>query len=403
MSTCFSQVSMSAARTCPRRSSSWSRPPGKCFGRIDGDKSVTTAGEDSVQRIEVFLGDWVELVIVTTSAGNRQALERLRKHVDLVVDNLDLIVESIHGHVSVLDHAQVASAQYRFVELLLLVDPRVFKEVPCQVFQQHSVVGNVRVEGADEVVTITPCHRQTKVALAAVGLAVAHPVHPEPRPVLAEALGVQEPVHHVFVCFGRSGMRKRLDLLRPGGQPREVETEASHQRSPVSLWSGPQAGLFQLGEDEGVDLVENPSLVAHRRGSIRSHRSERPMGTGSLCGPGFVHRSWLGRRPRRPDFDPFREVSDLVIRQLTPQGHLDLLVSQCLDQDARIGIARDDRRPTTPANEDCLSRIETQAALLHRRTMAAPALLRQHRSYPALEELRRSIRGCLRHGRTGKE
>ena len=140
-------------------------------------------------------------------------MEGFRKHIDLILDDLNLIIERIDGNVSVLDHPQIPRAQHRFIEPGGRVDARIFEQVPRQILAKHLVVGNAGVERANQVVAVPPSHRKPEIPLATVRLAVAYPVHPVARPVFPEAIRIEQPVDQFYKGGRRLAMDKRLHLF----------------------------------------------------------------------------------------------------------------------------------------------------------------------------------------------
>ena len=85
-----------------RRESWWPRRVSGCIRRylgfaemsvsIGSSAGLDRAGEDAVERVIVFAGDRVELVVVAAGAGRPSAQQAAADHVDAVVDDLVLIV-----------------------------------------------------------------------------------------------------------------------------------------------------------------------------------------------------------------------------------------------------------------------------------------------------------------------
>ena len=188
-----------------------------------------TAGEHSVQCVEVLLADRIELVVVTAGARNGQAEKGFREHIDLVVDHLHLIVQGIHRDVPELHHAQVRRPNPRFVQAFGAVDSRVFQKISGDVLTDQLVVRNVRVEGAYKVIPVAPSHGQFRVSLTSMRFAVANQIHPVPRPTLAKTGRGQQSVHPLLVGVGRVIAQKVFDLFHRRRQPGQREGDATQQ------------------------------------------------------------------------------------------------------------------------------------------------------------------------------
>ena len=67
------------------------------FGRVDEGLLVPRAGQKPGHCVVILSGDRIELVIVATGAGEREAQERLREDVELIVDPAHLLFADIDG------------------------------------------------------------------------------------------------------------------------------------------------------------------------------------------------------------------------------------------------------------------------------------------------------------------
>ena len=93
-------------------------------GGVYGHLSRTGGSEDAVEGGEVGLADGVELMVVAAGAGDRESEEGLRDDVDLVVDVADLLIDRVDRLEAVLDHAEVAGAEGRLIELFRCIEAR---------------------------------------------------------------------------------------------------------------------------------------------------------------------------------------------------------------------------------------------------------------------------------------
>jgi hypothetical protein len=81
-------------------------------------------------------------------------------------------------------HAKLRDADGAFVEAVL--EAWFWQEISGDGFFDELRIGNVVVEGADEVVAVTVGVRDGGVSFGAVGLGVADPVHEVAGPAFAE-------------------------------------------------------------------------------------------------------------------------------------------------------------------------------------------------------------------------
>ena len=72
------------------------------------------------------------------------------------------------------------------VQAQVIVHSRIRQEISRQMLAHELVVGYVGVQGSDQVIAVAERVGDVWVALAPVGIGVAHPVHPVPAPSLPE-------------------------------------------------------------------------------------------------------------------------------------------------------------------------------------------------------------------------
>ena len=128
----------------------------------------------------------------------------------------------------------------------------------------EAVEGPVLVERPDHVVPIAPDVGEGAV-IAAVGIGIARNVQPMPPPALAVARVSEQPVDFLTVCVGVGIAGESMHLLGSRGQADEVEIEASQQEPLRGRRGGSQLAALQLGQDEGIDRVLHPLVMAHPR------------------------------------------------------------------------------------------------------------------------------------------
>ena len=168
-------------------------------GGVHGHLARAGGGEDAVEGGEVGLADGVEFMVVAAGAGHRETEEGLADDIDLVVHVADLLVDGVDRLEAMFDHAEVAGAEGGFVQPLCRVDAGGRQEVAGELLADKLVVGDIGVEGADQVIAIAPRLRDGGVAFAAVGVGVADEVHPVAGEVFAVTRRSQQPVDHLRV------------------------------------------------------------------------------------------------------------------------------------------------------------------------------------------------------------
>src|SRR3954470_7808561 len=102
------------------------------------------AGEYSVQGVVILSGNWIELVIVTSRARHRQAERPPRHHVDAIVDDVVLIVKKSPPKRKKPERGQRA------------LIPACVDLIGRQLFDQKPIVRLVLIEGAHDIIAISP-------------------------------------------------------------------------------------------------------------------------------------------------------------------------------------------------------------------------------------------------------
>ena len=359
-------------------------------GGIDGHLARAGGGEDAVEGCEVGLADGVELMVVATGAGHREAQERLADHVDLVVHVADLLVDGVDRLIAMFDHAEVAGAYGRLIELFRFVEARGLQQVAGELFADELVVRDVGIEGADEVIAVAPSLWDGGIAFAAVRVGVADEVHPVTGEVFAVARRGQQAVDDFGEGFRRLVGFERGDLRGGGGQAREHIGSATEERGLVGRCGGSDAGGGDLRVEEAVDRARG---LAGRNGGGGDRLEAPPVladlqEVGPSGGDGVL--GGFHARVGGSAINPFREVGDDLRVQFRAllrhhQGLMAVLHGQ--DEEALLRVTGDDGRTFFAALEQAVTVIEAKVAFLFLGVMAFIALRDQHRPDLRFEEL----------------
>ena len=128
-------------------------------------------------------------------------------------------------------HAQMGWTDARLVDAAG-GKARIGQQITREVFANELIQGDVRVEGADEIVAVLEGTRNFGVAFATMGLGVANKVHPVSGPVLAKSGGVEkllgaftQGLFRILSVGGTEG----ADVLRLWGKACEEEVQPAHQ------------------------------------------------------------------------------------------------------------------------------------------------------------------------------
>ncbi len=213
------------------------------FPGVHRARHLAGTGQGAVERVVVFGGNGIHLVVVTPGASHRQPLEGLGQGVDLVVDDIgsdltefDTVVMSHFGK------PVKGRADQRLVHAFFGIDPGVFQKITRDLFTSQLIERNIDIEGPDQVIAKTPGTHDFVVPLKAVGFSESDHIHPVAGPVLTKVRRGQEPVHQFFVDPGGGCPGNPLNfpgLGRKSGQNEADAPRKSREIGSTSRGSGP--------------------------------------------------------------------------------------------------------------------------------------------------------------------
>ena len=350
-------------------------------GLIAGELGLGDIGEDTVEGVVVLGGDGIEFVVVATGAGDGEAEEGFRGHVDAVVDDVvGITVEFVaerketQGSERALIDGGLAAGILGFRFLYGLDEEAVGGEL----FDDELVVRFVAVEGVDDVVAVGPGVGVAEVFAAfgvALGVGVAGNIEPVTAPAFAVGGGGEEAVDEGGV--GGIGIFKRIrfeggDLGRGGREAGEVEGEAADQRAAVGSGVGGEAVVREFGEDEVIDGGFDPRRVGGSGGGGDCGLAdglERPVffadaavAGGGGTGLGRGGDAGIGGAAA----DPLGEVGDLRVSEFFALGgHLELVVfvTDRGEEEATRRLAGDEGRAGVAAGKEGGGGVEEETAL----------------------------------------
>ena len=299
--------------------------------------------EEGLHPIVVTDGDGIVFVIVTAGAGQSESQKGRSGGVDDVV-------EGVAPHAILTEHGamQESKTQLAFLSIVRI-------GVAGNLLPNEAVERSVLVERPDHVVPIAPDVGEGAV-IAAVGIGVPHNVQPMPPPALAVTRVSKQPVDFPPVCVRVWITGESTHLLRSRGQADKIEIEAPQQEPLGGRRGGSQLPALQLGQDEGIDRVLHPLVMAHPRDLGRL----QPL-------PGPSRRLISGFRKWRQLIDPPGYRGNLfVAERIAAQGHPRLLVTgQVENQRTLPALSRDDGGPVQGASLECsLGTLQDQTALV---------------------------------------
>ena len=278
------------------------------------------------------------------------------KHVDLVVDAVGLVLRGCRP-ASACASPRNQKPVPRIDSLIPLgrVPARLRQQVAGDVLDDELVVGQVGVEGPDDVVAVAPgvagCRSRTRARASrrsAPGRASAGPSarRSAARPAAARPASRRR----------RATSSARKASISPASAAGPIRSNVTRRISVRRSASGArrQALRLQPRQDESVDRIVGSGLAILNAGTAcRAKRLEGP----ELLASFEVER--LGGRRRRPwpaghgcapHLDPGNEVGDLASGQLAARRHaqVGVLVADGRQQQAFLGLSRHQDAPVSP-------------------------------------------------------
>lgn len=158
------------------------------------------------------------------------------------------------------------------------VAPWLGDPVAGDVFGYESVVRQVCVERADDVIAIAMRLGDLEVEFVALRLGEADEVEPVPAPAFAVSGRGEQAIDDALAGGRRLVGQERADLRNGRRQPGEPERHPPQPSSPVAALVGVDAGRLLLSEDEAIDRRRRPiGRVDGRRPDVSANRPEGPV------------------------------------------------------------------------------------------------------------------------------
>jgi hypothetical protein len=190
---------------------------------------------------------------VAPGAGDGEAEEGFAEDVDFRVAHLVADLFEIGGAVALLAEAEEAAGDGGFQVLAVGGEALRGKAVAVDVFAEKGVVGEVLIEGADDVVAVAPGFVLVEIELVAAGFGEADEVEPVAGPAFAVSGGGEEAVDDLFVGVGAGVVEEVAELGGGGGKAGEIKREAAEERGAAGGGGEREAGLLNAGVEKRVD------------------------------------------------------------------------------------------------------------------------------------------------------
>ena len=128
--------------------------------------------EKGAHGIVVSLQDGVALVVMALGAVECHAQEGFTCNIDDITDHVCVCLGAVSGFV-------IAQHQGKKTGGDTGGEGGLGDLVPCKLLGEEAVIGQILVEGVNDVVTVAPDFRFDAVTLVAIGFCVTHGVEPE--------------------------------------------------------------------------------------------------------------------------------------------------------------------------------------------------------------------------------
>ena len=360
--------------------------------------------EDAVEGVVVGGAHRIVFVVVAAGTAEREAEDRAAEGVD-AVGEIEMLEIGVGGVAVALADGEEAGGgnEIGVGAWLSLAGEDVAGDLP----GEKLVVGHVGIEGPDHPVAIAAGFADGVVGAVAGGIGIAGDVEPVAPPALSVGGRCEEPVDDPLPGIGRGVVEEGADLRGRRREAGEIEGDAAEERAPIGERRRFQPSSFEPCDDEAIDVIGHELRI----GDGRRPHCHRPGKAPPRSGGFPRHAAKAGFKDARigsTGADPGGEVVDLAGGQCwpgilrrhrrDPVGMLD-----GAEEEARVNVAGDDRRPGVAAAGPALPGIERQATagLAGCGRMAALAAGDQERPDAAFEEIvvgrRRRRRGAKDH------
>ena len=214
------------------------------------------AFEDSGQCVVIGGRDGVELVVVASSTANSQSEERPADGVDLFVDDVHLHFARIVFGEHLGSDYQEAGGDDAFESCL--GRGIVGEQIAGELFADELVVGQVRVEGIDDVVSVSKRIGVAEVFVETIRVGIACDIEPVSGPALSIGGAGEQSVDESSSGGRRMVGEEVVDFFGGGWESCEVERDSAEPGSGRRGGSGLEFGVFESSEDEAIDGVGDP-------------------------------------------------------------------------------------------------------------------------------------------------
>ena len=302
------------------------------------DISFGDTRKNRLQRKIIFLGNWIEFVIMAAGAVSRSTDEgghRLRHEV------IAIEVLKLHRRrISSADIEVTGSEESERHSQMRLIRKN---DIGGDLLTDEPVPRRVAIETGNDIIAKPPGVGPENVVFIAMGIRKMNRIQPVPRPTLAVPRRGQQSIYQHLIGLRILALHKGFHFFRSRRQPVQVKIHAADQRTPVGRRRRPQSPAGQRRLNEAIERVSG-----RRRNSRFDQRPQRPPVT--LRRARFFHRH---RQPRvrRARRHPLLEQRHLICWKRLLRRHLMVVIRPAhhFHQQTFLRPSRHQRRPTVPA------------------------------------------------------
>ena len=162
------------------------------------------------------------------------------------------------------DKPKVGGPDCRFVQAQFLVQTWSRQQVARQVFPDQLVIGNIRIQGSNQVVPVSVGIGYIGVALTAMRVRIPDPIHPVARPTLAKLRRLQQFVYQLFDRRLRIigvTLAKGILLFLGGRQAYDCKVKTPEQSEGIRNLVWLEFGSFHAFEKKFIHWMPRPFIV----------------------------------------------------------------------------------------------------------------------------------------------
>ena len=190
-----------------------------------------------------------------------------------------MLIQSVRRSETVQDKPKVGRPNCRLVQTQFLVQTWSRQQVARQVFPDQLVIGNIRIQGSNQVVPVSVGIGNIGVALTAMRVRIPDPIHPVTCPTLAKLRRFQQFAYQLFDRRLRIigvTLAKGILLFLGGRQAYDCKVKTPEQSEGIRNLVWLKFGSFHTFEKKFIHWMSGPFIVHDLRRQGFPYRLETP-------------------------------------------------------------------------------------------------------------------------------